>query len=159
MNINVQRAVAVVSYLMTTTMKKYYTHRRFIIHDRAADRSMGGCDCARRSDWIRRRYTSLVPTQLIRALQHPGATAALAELDAVMLGGAATSPALLDKAEQAGIRVVRTYGMSETSGGCVYDGVPLNGVDVRISDGRVLLGGSPLALGYRQQPSHTPPSH
>lgn len=101
-----------------------------------------------------RRYTSLVPTQLIRALQHPGATAALAELDAVMLGGAATSPALLDKAEQAGIRVVRTYGMSETSGGCVYDGVPLNGVDVRISDGRVLLGGSPLALGYRNQPGH-----
>ncbi|WP_127784046.1 o-succinylbenzoate--CoA ligase [Rhodococcus sp. X156] len=101
-----------------------------------------------------RRYTSLVPTQLVRALEHPEATAALAELDAVLLGGAATPPALRTAAEQAGITVVLTYGMSETCGGCVYDGVPLTGVRVRIEDGRVLLGGAPLALGYRNQPEH-----
>ncbi len=101
-----------------------------------------------------RRYTSLVPTQLVRALEHPEAAAALATLDAVLLGGAATPPALHSRAQRAGIRVVRTYGMSETCGGCVYDGVPLDGVQVRIDDGRVLLGGATLASGYRNQPDH-----
>ena len=101
-----------------------------------------------------RRYTSLVPTQLIRALEHPEATAALTELDAVLLGGAATPPALHARAQQAGIHVVRTYGMSETCGGCVYDGVPLDGVQVRLDDGRVLLGGATVASGYRNQREH-----
>ena len=47
--------------------------------------------------------------------------------------------------------MVRTYGMSETAGGCVYDGVPLDGVTVRIAstDGRIALGGATLAKGYR----------
>ncbi|SEK74527.1 o-succinylbenzoate--CoA ligase [Rhodococcus maanshanensis] len=101
-----------------------------------------------------RRYTSLVPTQLIKALEHPAATAALAELDAVLLGGAATPAPVLERARAAGITVVRTYGMSETCGGCVYDGVPLDGVRVRIADSRVLLGGPVLASGYRGQPDH-----
>ncbi len=101
-----------------------------------------------------RRYTSLVPTQLVRALEHPGATAALAELDAVLLGGAATPAALHSRAQQAGITVVRTYGMSETCGGCVYDGVALEKVRIRIEDGRVLLGGATLAAGYRNHPGH-----
>jgi O-succinylbenzoic acid--CoA ligase len=39
--------------------------------------------------------------------------------------------------------------MSETAGGCVYDGVPLDGVRVRIDDGRVVLGGETVAKGYR----------
>ncbi|MFC7449238.1 o-succinylbenzoate--CoA ligase [Rhodococcus daqingensis] len=101
-----------------------------------------------------RRYTSLVPTQLIKALDHPAATAALAELDAVLLGGAATPAPVLERARTAGITVVRTYGMSETCGGCVYDGVPLDGVRVRIEDSRVLLGGPVLATGYRGLPDH-----
>ncbi len=54
-----------------------------------------------------------------------------------------------DAAAAAGILVVRTYGMSETAGGCVYDGVPLDGVQVRVDDGRVVLGGATLAKGYR----------
>ncbi|MFD4180865.1 o-succinylbenzoate--CoA ligase [Rhodococcus sp. NPDC058514] len=101
-----------------------------------------------------RRYTSLVPTQLIKALDHPAATTALAELDAVLLGGAATPAPVLERARTAGITVVRTYGMSETCGGCVYDGVPLDGVRVRIEDSRVLLGGPVLASGYRGLPDH-----
>ncbi|MCZ4555243.1 o-succinylbenzoate--CoA ligase [Rhodococcus maanshanensis] len=101
-----------------------------------------------------RRYTSLVPTQLIKALEHPAATAALAELDAVLLGGAATPAPVLERARTAGINVVRTYGMSETCGGCVYDGVPLDGVLVRIENSRVLLGGPVLASGYRGLPDH-----
>jgi O-succinylbenzoic acid--CoA ligase len=54
-----------------------------------------------------------------------------------------------ERASAAGISVVRTYGMSETAGGCVYDGVPLDGVRVRVDDGRVVLGGPTLAKGYR----------
>ena len=38
---------------------------------------------------------------------------------------------LLADASAAGARVITTYGMSETCGGCVYDGVPLDEVSVR----------------------------
>lgn len=101
-----------------------------------------------------RRYTSLVPNQLVKALADPAGSAALSELDAVLVGGAATPLPVVEQARAAGINVVRTYGMSETCGGCVYDGVPLDGVRVRIEDGRVLLGGSVLAAGYRGLPGH-----
>lgn len=102
-----------------------------------------------------RRYTSLVPTQLVKVVDDPAATAAVAELDAVLIGGAATPVPLRERAEAAGITLVRTYGMSETCGGCVYNGVPLDGVRVRIADdGRVLLGGDVLASGYRGLPDH-----
>lgn len=99
-----------------------------------------------------RRYTSLVATQLAKALQAPASTAALAELDAVLLGGGPAPQPVLDAAAGAGVRVVRTYGMSETAGGCIYDGVPLSGVRVRIgADGRIAIGGSTLARGYRNR--------
>jgi O-succinylbenzoic acid--CoA ligase len=95
------------------------------------------------------RYTSLVAVQLAKALADPAATAALAQLDAVLIGGGPIPATIGESASAAGIRVVRTYGMSETAGGCVYDGVPLDGVRVRIDDGRVVLGGETLAKGYR----------
>ncbi|WP_199742894.1 o-succinylbenzoate--CoA ligase [Nocardia stercoris] len=101
-----------------------------------------------------RRYTALVPTQLIKALEEPVAADALAQLDAVLIGGAPTPQPVLDRAREAGITVVRTYGMSETCGGCVYDGVPLTGAKVKIEDGRVMLGGAMLAKGYRGLPEH-----
>ncbi|WP_040783843.1 o-succinylbenzoate--CoA ligase [Nocardia pneumoniae] len=101
-----------------------------------------------------RRYTALVPTQLIKALDSPVAAAALAELDGVLVGGAATPLPVYERARAAGITVVRTYGMSETCGGCVYDGVPLDGTQVRIEDGRVVIGGAMIASGYRNQPDH-----
>jgi O-succinylbenzoic acid--CoA ligase len=96
-----------------------------------------------------RRYASLVAAQLDKALGDPSATAALASLDAVLIGGGPMPTAIAERASTAGISVVRTYGMSETAGGCVYDGVALDGVRVRIDDGRVLLGGATLAKGYR----------
>jgi len=98
-----------------------------------------------------RRYTALVPTQLGRLLAAgPGVRAELARFDAVLIGGAAASTQLLDRARSAGVRVVTTYGMSETCGGCVYDGVPLDGVSVAIDqDGRIALAGPVLARGYR----------
>ncbi|MGW0020513.1 o-succinylbenzoate--CoA ligase [Rhodococcus sp. NPDC003382] len=102
-----------------------------------------------------RRYSSMVPTQLIKTLEHPEATRAAARLDAILLGGAATPAPVLRRAREAGITVVRTYGMSETCGGCVYDGVPLTGVDVRVdAESRVWLGGATLASGYRGLPDH-----
>jgi o-succinylbenzoate---CoA ligase len=97
-----------------------------------------------------RRYTALVAAQLAKALTDPAAAAALAELDAVLLGGGPAPRPVLDAAAAAGIAVVRTYGMSETAGGCVYDGVPLDGVLVRVpADGRIAIGGATLAKGYR----------
>lgn len=96
-----------------------------------------------------RRYTSLVAAQLTKALTDPAAAAALAEFDAVLLGGGPAPQRVLDAAAAAGVTVVRTYGMSETAGGCVYDGVPLTGVRLRLSDGRIVLGGATLAKGYR----------
>jgi o-succinylbenzoate---CoA ligase len=95
---------------------------------------------------------ALVPTQLRRLLD---AGAPLAALRAVLLGGARADAALLARAASAGVRVVTTYGMSETAGGCVYDGVPLDGVEVRLDDGVVALRGPTLLDGYRGDPVRT----
>jgi o-succinylbenzoate---CoA ligase len=97
-----------------------------------------------------RRYASLVAAQLAKALTDPAATAALADLDALLIGGGPAPRQVLEAAATAGIAVVRTYGMSETAGGCVYDGVPLHGVRLRLlTDGRIVIGGATLAKGYR----------
>jgi O-succinylbenzoic acid--CoA ligase len=104
-----------------------------------------------------RRYTALVPTQLVRLLSTGGAALdSLRSFDAVLVGGAATPPSVLAEARDAGVRVVTTYGSSETSGGCVYDGVPLSGVDVATdADGRLTVGGPVVFAGYRLRPDLT----
>jgi O-succinylbenzoic acid--CoA ligase len=103
-----------------------------------------------------RRYLSVVPTQLARALPSPRVAHALAGLDAVLVGGGPLPQPLAEAAQAAGIRVVPTYGMSETCGGCVYDGVPLAGMDVALgADGRVSVGGEMLFSGYRGRPDLT----
>jgi O-succinylbenzoic acid--CoA ligase len=100
--------------------------------------------------------TSLVPTQLYRLLDDPAATAALGRLDVVLLGGAQSDPSLLERAADHGVPVVTTYGMTETSGGCVYDGHPLPGVGVRLdANGHVVLSGPTLFTGYRLEPTLT----
>jgi O-succinylbenzoic acid--CoA ligase len=104
-----------------------------------------------------RRYASLVAAQLDKALADASATAALAELDAVLIGGGPMPSKVAERAAAAGIPVIRTYGMSETAGGCVYDGAPLHGVKVRIErEGRIALGGATLAKGYRNPPEPDP---
>ncbi|WP_240930402.1 AMP-binding protein [Isoptericola sp. BMS4] len=111
-------------------------------------------------------YLSLVPTQLHRLVAAaddgaPRGLRTLARCAGVLLGGAATPPRLLDRARDAGVAVVTTYGMSETAGGCVYDGVPLRGVRVRLTApdgsgvGVVELAGPTLALGYVGDPAAT----
>jgi O-succinylbenzoic acid--CoA ligase len=109
-------------------------------------------------------YTSLVPTQLQRLLDdadrepefadHDG-VAALRLYSAILVGGAATSPELVARCESEGIRIVRTYGSSETAGGMVYDGEAIPGTSASIEDtdnsgtGRILLSGPTVADGYR----------
>ncbi len=95
-----------------------------------------------------RRYTSLVPVQLARVLDDDRAAQALARFDAVLVGGQATPAPLRERARAAGVRIVTTYGASETSGGCVYDGVPLGTVRAETLDGELWLHGPMLAEGY-----------
>jgi o-succinylbenzoate---CoA ligase len=95
-------------------------------------------------------YVSLVPTQLRRLLD---AAAPVERFDTILLGGAAAPADLLHAAAQAGARVVTTYGMTETCGGCVYDGVPLDGVKVATNAaGVVRIGGPVLFSRYRLAP-------
>jgi O-succinylbenzoic acid--CoA ligase len=101
------------------------------------------------------RFTSLVPAQLATLLDDARASAALAGFAAVLVGGQASPRALLDRAATAGIHVRRSYGSSETSGGCVYDGVPIGTTTVKLVDGEVWLGGPSLAEGYLGDPELT----
>jgi O-succinylbenzoic acid--CoA ligase len=120
-------------------------------------------------------HVSLVPTQLRRLLD---AGASPGPVKTVLLGGAASGDALLADARKAGWRVVTTYGMSETCGGCVYDGVPLDDVLVRLraeavqpredavqlgadperrraDAGQIQLSGPVLFSGYLREPDLT----
>jgi O-succinylbenzoic acid--CoA ligase len=103
------------------------------------------------------RYTAMVPTQLTRLLDEGGAGLDAARaFDAIIIGAAATAASLRTRAAEAGVRIVPSYGMSETASGCVYDGVPLDEVRAKIdADGRILLSGPVLAHGYRLRPDLT----
>lgn len=101
-------------------------------------------------------FVSLVPTQLGRLLDDAGATDALRRAHTVLLGGGPIDPALRQRATEAGIHVVATYGAAETAGGCVYDGLPLDGVAVAIGEGgRIRIGGPTLFQEYVGDPELT----
>ncbi len=98
-------------------------------------------------------FVSLVPTQLRRLLD---AGAPLAAFRGILLGGAAIPPGMLQEASAVGARVITTYGMTETCGGCVYDGKPLDGIQVATgADGRIRIRGPVLFSGYRLAPDLT----
>lgn len=103
----------------------------------------------------RRCYLSVVGAQLFRSLDTPGLAERLAGYGAVLVGGSAVSDSLLMRARQAGITLVTTYGMAETCGGCVYDGVPLTGVRVGLDGERITLAGPMVFSGYRFDPAAT----
>lgn len=91
-------------------------------------------------------WAALVPTQLQRLVD---AGHDLVD-KGVLLGGAAASDDLLARSAEAGARVTRSYGMTETCGGCVYDGRPLDGVEVEVGDdGLVRIRGRVVADGFR----------
>jgi O-succinylbenzoic acid--CoA ligase len=97
-----------------------------------------------------RKYASLVPTQLVRLLDAVAfgddyTLGLLKRFDAILVGGAALLPELANKAAELGINLIQTYGMTETCGGCVYDGEPLNGVEVDIYRGVLRISGATLA--------------
>jgi o-succinylbenzoate---CoA ligase len=103
-----------------------------------------------------RRYLAAVPTQLYRWMSEPADVEALQGFDAVLVGGGAAEASLLDTARARDIAVVTTYGMSETCGGCVYDGLALDGVSVQVgADGVIGLSGPVLFDGYVGDPALT----
>jgi o-succinylbenzoate---CoA ligase len=126
-----------------------------VLADRADAQTVAASGCA---------HVSLVPTQLQRLLDvdittKKGAAAPLAGFSSVLLGGAAAPAGLLDAARAARVPVVTSYGMTETCGGCVYDGIPLDGVQVKIGDedSRIWIGGPVLFSGYVGGPGRLAP--
>jgi len=96
---------------------------------------------------------SLVPTALLKLLK---AGVDLSHYSAVLLGGAPATDKLLEDARRLGAPVVTTYGMTETAGGCVYDGAPLDGVETALeSNEQIIIRGPVLMAGYRLQPELT----
>jgi len=101
-------------------------------------------------------FVSLVPTQLGRLLDADDAIAALRRAHTVLLGGGPIDPALRARAAAAGVRIVATYGAAETAGGCVYDGLPLDGVAVAVGEGgRIRIAGPTLFEEYVDDPELT----
>lgn len=99
---------------------------------------------------------SLVPSQVVDILGSAETTSWLARARAVLVGAAATPDDVADRALSAGIRLITTYGMTETTGGCAYDGVPLPGCLLECdADGRVLVTGPQVASGYHGLPDET----
>lgn len=111
-----------------------------------------GFDIARITDEHEATHVSLVPTMLHRLLE---AGADLRRFEAVLLGGAAAPTGLVERARELGVNVVQTYGMTETCGGCVYDGIALDGVGIRVVDDVVEIAGPVLFRGYRNDPART----
>jgi O-succinylbenzoic acid--CoA ligase len=101
-------------------------------------------------------FTSLVPTQLHRVLEDADQLAALRTAHTILLGGGPIDPALRRRADAEGLRLVATYGAAETTGGCVYDGMPLDGVAVALGEaGRIRIAGPTLFDGYEGDPGLT----
>lgn len=141
----------VVARSVLTGRRPVLTRGRF-----STDELVAALAGARRHEPTGRVHLSLVPTQLADALADPRARAALAQAATVLVGGDSTPAVLVEAARRAGVALRRSYGMSETCGGCVYDGLPLDGVTVRFGDtldegapgGRIWLSGPMVMSGY-----------
>lgn len=106
-------------------------------------------------------HISLVPTQLSRLIDDESASAALAQLYAVVVGGSSVSQSLLDRAKHAEISVHTTYGLTEmasqvtTSTNDVehehlnHSGEIIDYAEVLIlDDGEICVKGEALFRGY-----------
>jgi len=101
------------------------------------------------------RFVSLVPAQFARLMASDAAVDALRGFEGILVGGQSTPVALAAAAVDKGLRLTRTYGASETCGGCVYNGVPIGNTEIAIVDGRIELSGSVIAEGYLDDPRRT----
>ena len=115
-----------------------------VVHDRFDVEAIAG--------ETRTTLISLVPTTLLRLME---AGVDLSSYAAVLVGGAGLPAAAAERARQSEVRLVRTYGMTETCGGCNFDGAPLDGVQMRIQQGQILIRGPMLMNGYRLDPALT----
>ena len=99
-------------------------------------------------------FTAVVPTQLFRALNgDKDLLEHLISAQAVLVGGAALAADLRDAARNAGINVIETYGMTETCGGCIYNGTPLDGTEFEIDElGTISIASKSLATTYLNAP-------
>lgn len=104
---------------------------------------------------------SLVPAMVARLARE---RADLGRLGVLLVGGGALDPGLRVEAEALGATIVETYGLTESCGGVVYDGLALRGTEVRIDGetgppigeaGRVEIRGPTLMRGYRGDPAAT----
>lgn len=103
-----------------------------------------------------KHFVSFVPEQLRRIVDAIGEGGELGQdvlrcaqqFHAILVGGQATAHSLQIRAREMGLALVTTYGASETAGGCIYDGVPLEGVEVRLGGDHLEIGGATLAAGY-----------
>jgi o-succinylbenzoate---CoA ligase len=109
-----------------------------------------------------RRYTSLVPTQLARiaaAINDPFSPsgqndfllAQLRKFDAILVGGQAPQDEVIQRLTELGVKIIVTYGMTETCGGCIYDGVPLDGVTIDLVGSRIEISGKVLATNIADE--------
>jgi O-succinylbenzoic acid--CoA ligase len=82
--------------------------------------------------------------------KNPDIARSIQQLNAILIGGQALDSQLRERAHECGLNIVHTYGSSETAGGCVYDGIPLEGVEVEIDpvDSTIAISGAVLAEGY-----------
>ncbi|MCJ7438233.1 MAG: fatty acid--CoA ligase family protein [Acidimicrobiia bacterium] len=101
----------------------------------------------------RTTLVSLVPTMLHRLL---AADAPMHTFRRIVTGGAPLPPAVRARATSAGAVVVDAYGLSETWGGIMLDGVPIAGAGVMLGDqAEVLLRGPMVMRAYRLRPDET----
>jgi O-succinylbenzoic acid--CoA ligase len=102
------------------------------------------------TNYVDADFISIVPTQLYKALTSDAKLLEhLTAAEAVLVGGGPVSDKLKKEATNKHVKIVTTYGMTEMSGGCVYNQKPLDGVEVKLtSDGLIQLTGPMIASGY-----------
>jgi O-succinylbenzoic acid--CoA ligase len=96
---------------------------------------------------------SLVPTQFRRLLGSESGTESLRQCSLVLVGGSGTPPSDRIRSHDEGINAVFSYGMTETTGGCVFNGIPAPGVHVSVNSGTgvISVSGVTIARGYRSK--------
>jgi O-succinylbenzoic acid--CoA ligase len=96
---------------------------------------------------------SLVPAMVRRFVR---AGTDLGGFGPLLVGGGGLEPADRAGAEALGATIVETYGLTESCGGVVYDGVPFEGTHVRLGhEQRIELRGPTVMQGYRHDGAAT----